>query len=259
MIIDFLQASDWSHLISQGSALFQVILIDLVMAGDNAVAVGLAAAGLPAEQRKKAIMWGLVGAIVTRIIFVLLTVQLLQITGLLIAGGILLVWVAWKMWRELREQNQEHQAEESLEEATGVDIDQSGTVEKAKPSGVKPKSLRAAIIQILVADVSMSLDNVLAVAGAAHQHVEILVFGLILAIILMGAAAHVISNVLHKYRWIGYVGLAVIAFVAGRMIWEGHRDVVVDLNKVDAYNQFMPEFLDISKEEIKHFSVKTLS
>jgi len=258
MIIDFFQPSDWAHLASQGSALVQVILIDLVMAGDNAVAVGLAAAGLPAEQRKKAIMWGLVGAIVTRIIFVLLTVQLLQITGLLIAGGILLVWVAWKMWRELREQAQEHEAEDLIEDATGVDIDQSGTIAKSAATGVKPKTLRAAIIQILIADVSMSLDNVLAVAGAAHSHVEILVFGLILAIVLMGVAAHVISNVLHKYRWIGYVGLAVITFVAGRMIWEGHRDVVVDLNKVDAYNQIMPGFLDITKEEIKHFSVKAI-
>lgn len=239
---DFLNFSDPSMLMSQASALIQVILIDLIMAGDNAVAVGLAAAGLAPNDRKKAIMYGLIGAIVTRIIFVLLTVELLKIIGLLLAGGVLLMWVAWKMYRELREQEQQKEAEADLEAATGVDIDgdsviggtQLSTEAAAKAVPAKTKTMRAAIIQILIADVSMSLDNVLAVAGAAHQHVTILVFGLILSIVLMGVAAHVIANVLHKYRWIGYVGLAIILFVALRMIWEGGHQVYEQLHVMGA-------------------------
>lgn len=225
MFEDLLSNPHLPLMISQVSAFFQVVMIDLVMAGDNAIAVGLAAAGLPADKRRQAILWGLVGAIVTRIVFVLLTVQLLKIIGLLLAGGILLVWVAWKMWRELREHEAESKAEASIEDATGLDIDGNASMSGVLSGDRKPKTLQAAIIQILVADVSMSLDNVLAVAGAAHDHVVILVFGLILAIVLMGAAAHVIANVLHKYRWIGYVGLVIILFVAVRMMWEGAHQV----------------------------------
>jgi YjbE family integral membrane protein len=224
---DFLHITDPGllMLISQGSALVQVILIDLFMAGDNAVAVGLAAAGLAADDRKKAIMYGLIAAIVTRILFVLLTVQLLQIPGLLLVGGILLFWVAWNMYKDLRHPHVDPDAEQvEAETAMIAGTERPGTDLPAS-NGKKPKTLQSAIIQILIADVSMSLDNVLAVAGAAHRHVSILVFGLILAIAMMGFAAHAIANLLHKYRWIGYVGLAIILFVAGRMIWDGVVDV----------------------------------
>jgi YjbE family integral membrane protein len=229
------------------AALFQVLMIDLVLAGDNAVAVGLAAAGLSLTDRKKAILAGLIAAVVLRIVFALITTQLLAIIGLLLAGGVLLLWVCWKMWRELREQSQQHQAEAALEQATGVDVDgQPGT---AAPTAKTPKTFRQAFVQILIADVSMSLDNVLAVAGAAREHPGILVFGLILSIALMGIAATWIARLLHKHRWIGFVGLIIVLYVAGHMIWEGHRQVVVDLGREAQYNAAVPGFLDISPEE----------
>ncbi|OHB27033.1 MAG: tellurium resistance protein TerC [Phenylobacterium sp. RIFCSPHIGHO2_01_FULL_69_31] len=217
------------------SALLQVLMIDLVLAGDNAVAVGLAAGGLPPEQRRKAIFWGLVAAVVTRIGFALITTQLLGIVGLLFAGGLLLLWVCWKMWRELRDQAS---AEEVAAEAA-MDDDPS-----TEPK-VKPKTFKDALIQILIADVSMSLDNVLAVAGAAREHPTILVFGLILSIALMGVAAHGIARLLHKYRWIGFVGLAIVLYVALHMMWQGHQDVVADLGYTAEYNEVMPDVLDI--------------
>jgi YjbE family integral membrane protein len=217
------------------SALFQVLLIDLVLAGDNAVAVGLAAAGLPAEQRRKAILWGLGAAVVTRIGFALVTTQLLGIVGLLFAGGLLLLWVCWKMWRELRDQAVA--GEEAAEAALDAD--------PATEPKVQPKTFRQALLQILIADVSMSLDNVLAVAGAAREHPGILVFGLILSIALMGVAAHAIARLLHRYRWIGYVGLVIVLYVALHMMWEGYRDVVQDLGYTAQYNAMMPGFLDI--------------
>jgi YjbE family integral membrane protein len=217
------------------SALFQVLLIDLVLAGDNAVAVGLAAAGLPPEQRRKAIFWGLVVAVVTRIGFALITTQLLGIVGLLFAGGLLLLWVCWKMWRELR-----HQAVGD-EEAAAAAMDEDPNTEPQ----VRPKTFRAALIQILIADVSMSLDNVLAVAGAAREHPGILVFGLILSIALMGVAAHGIARLLHRYRWIGYVGLLIVLYVALHMMWQGSRDVVADLGYAAQFNAMMPDMLDI--------------
>lgn len=217
------------------SALLQVLMIDLVLAGDNAVAVGLAAGGLPPEQRRKAIFWGLVAAVITRIGFALITTQLLGIVGLLFAGGLLLLWVCWKMWRELRDQAS---AEEEAAEAA-MDSDPS-----TEPR-VKPKSFKDALIQILVADVSMSLDNVLAVAGAAREHPTILVFGLILSIALMGVAAHGIARLLHRYRWIGFIGLAIVLYVALHMMWQGHQDVVADLGYTAQYNDVMPDALDI--------------
>lgn len=217
------------------SALLQVLMIDLVLAGDNAVAVGLAAGGLPPEQRRKAIFWGLVAAVITRIGFALITTQLLGIVGLLFAGGLLLLWVCWKMWRELRDQAS---ADEVAAEAA-MDSDPS-----TEPR-VKPKSFKDALIQILVADVSMSLDNVLAVAGAAREHPTILVFGLILSIALMGVAAHGIARLLHRYRWIGFIGLAIVLYVALHMMWQGHQDVVADLGYTAQYNDVMPDFLDI--------------
>ncbi len=217
------------------SALLQVLMIDLVLAGDNAVAVGLAAAGLPVEQRRKAIFWGLVVAVATRIGFALVTVQLMGVVGLLLAGGLLLLWVCWKMWRELRDQAI---AQEVAAEAA---MDSDPSTEPA----VKAKTFGQALLQILIADVSMSLDNVLAVAGAAREHPPVLVFGLVLSIALMGIAAHAIARLLHRYRWIGYIGLIIVLYVALHMMWQGGRDVVGDLGWTAQYNAVMPDFLDI--------------
>lgn len=206
-------------------ALAQVIGIDLVLAGDNAIVIGLAAAGLPKEQRNKAIMLGIVAATVMRICFALITTQLLAIVGLLLAGGILLLWVCWKMWRELREG---HADEERAEEAlTGEDINLDGTVAGGAPT----KTFAQAAFQIVIADVTMSLDNVLAVAGAGHdQHVSVIIIGLGLSIALMGFAATFIARLLNRYRWIAYVGLAIILYVALSMIWEGWHEVYGAVN-----------------------------
>ncbi|CAO3457882.1 MULTISPECIES: TerC family protein [unclassified Azospirillum] len=194
-------------------ALLQVIMIDLVLAGDNAIVIGLAAAGLPREQRGKAILIGILAATVLRIAFAAVTTQLLQIIGLLLAGGVLLLWVSWKMWRELRQSHEEDEAVEVLEDDGGADT--------AGPR----KTLSQAVWQIVVADVSMSLDNVLAVAGAAREHLGVLVIGLTLSIALMGLAASVIARVLQKHRWLAYVGLAIIFYVALDMIYRGAMEV----------------------------------
>lgn len=200
-------------------ALLQVIGIDLVLAGDNAIVIGLAAAGLPKEQRSKAIIVGILAATVMRIGFALVTTQLLAIVGLLLAGGILLLWVCWKMWRELREGHADEQrAEEAL---TGEDINQDGTV----AGGAPRKTFAQAATQIVIADISMSLDNVLAVAGAAHEHPTVLVIGLVLSIALMGFAATFIAKLLNKHRWIAFIGLAIIVYVALSMIWDGWNEV----------------------------------
>jgi len=222
------------------TAFLSVLMIDLVLAGDNAVAVGLAAAALPTDQRRKAILWGLAAAVTMRIGFALITTRLLGIVGLLFAGGLLLLWVCWKMWRELKEQAE---PEEAAAEAA-MDDDPS-TEPSAAMAAKQPKTFKAAFIQILVADVSMSLDNVLAVAGAAREHPAILVFGLLLSIALMGMAASFIARLLHRYRWIGYVGLAIVLYVALHMMWEGHQDVVRDLGQTAAYNAIAPDFMDI--------------
>ena len=222
------------------AALFSVLMIDLVLAGDNAVAVGLAAAGLPPDQRRKAILYGLIAAVTLRIAFALITAQLLGIVGLLFAGGLLLLWVCWKMWRELREQAAQD------EEVAGAVMDADPSTEPSPEAVAKqPKTFRAAFIQIFIADLSMSLDNVLAVAGAARQHPAIMVFGLLMSIALMGVAASFIARLLHRYRWIGYIGLAIVLYVALHMMWEGHQDIVRDLGKTDAYNAVMPDFMDI--------------
>ncbi|MBY6261819.1 TerC family protein [Azospirillum sp. 412522] len=194
-------------------ALLQVIMIDLVLAGDNAIVIGLAAAGLPKEQRGKAILIGILAATVLRIAFAAVTTQLLQIIGLLLAGGVLLLWVCWKMWRELRQSHDEDEAVEALENDDGADT--------AGPR----KTLGQAVWQIVVADVSMSLDNVLAVAGAAREHLGVLVIGLTLSIALMGLAASLIARILHKHRWLAYVGLAIILYVALHMIYRGVLEV----------------------------------
>ncbi len=202
------------------AALMQVMLIDLVLAGDNAIVIGLAAAGLPKDQRAKAILVGIIAATVLRIFFATITVQLLAITGLLLAGGILLLWVCWKMWRELRagHAEAEMQAQEAL---AGADLNADGTV----AGGAPRKTFRQAATQIVIADVSMSLDNVLAVAGAAREHPTVLVIGLVFSIALMGIAASFIARLLNKYRWIAFIGLAIILYVALEMIWRGWHEV----------------------------------
>jgi len=197
------------------TALFQVIMIDLVLAGDNAIVIGLAAAGLPEGQRKKAILIGIVAATVLRIGFASVTVQLLQIIGLLLAGGVLLLWVCWKMWRELQMSHQEPKLQ-SLSAASTMD---------AAAATSRQKTLSQAVWQITIADVSMSLDNVLAVAGAAREHPMILIFGLALSIALMGFAANFIARLLEKHRWIAYVGLAIILYVAFDMCYRGALEV----------------------------------
>ena len=200
-------------------AFLQVVMIDLVLAGDNAIVIGLAAAGLPKDQRTKAILAGIAAATVLRIVFAGITTQLLQIVGLLFAGGILLLWVCWKMWRELRTSHKEEQdAQEALE---GADLNADGTI----AGGAPRKTFRQAAVQILIADVTMSLDNVLAVAGAARDHPYVLVFGLVLSIALMGIAANFIANLLQKHRWIAYVGLLVILYVAAEMVWRGVAEI----------------------------------
>ena len=240
------------ELASQAAALGQVLMIDLVLAGDNAVAVGLAAAALAPEQRKKAILIGLAAAVVLRIGFALITVQLLAIIGLMLAGGILLLWVCWKMWRELQEQRTHDQAEAEAELETALSA-HHGDGPPPEALGIKRKTFGAALIQIMIADVTMSLDNVLAVAGAAHEHPWIMVFGLILSIALMGVAATFIAKILTKHRWIGYVGLAIVLYVALHMVWDGARSVIVRTDRMDAFNTSAPAFLDISEEEKAKF------
>ncbi|NBB52617.1 YjbE family putative metal transport protein [Rhizobium sp. CRIBSB] len=239
------------ELASQLTALGQVLMIDLVLAGDNAVAVGLAAAALAPELRKKAILIGLAAAVVLRILFALVTVQLLAIVGLLLAGGVLLMWVCWKMWRELREQATHDQAEAEAELELAMQIEH-GKGPSPEELGLKRKTFGAALLQIMIADVTMSLDNVLAVAGAAHEHPWIMVFGLVLSIALMGIAATYIAKLLQKYRWIGYVGLVIVLYVALHMMWDGYRSVVVRTGNLEPYNASAPAFLDISAEEAAH-------
>jgi YjbE family integral membrane protein len=205
-------------LLSPGAlaALLQVILIDLTLAGDNAVVIGLAAAGLPPEHRNRAVVVGIVAATLMRIAFAGLAVELLQIVGLLLAGGILLLWVCWKMWRELRSSASEAvNVEETL---AGRDLNADGTIGSPPRPG---KTFRQATVQIIIADISMSLDNVLAVAGAAREHPIVLIFGLALSIALMGLAATLIARIIGRHRWIAYLGLLIILYVAMEMIWRG--------------------------------------
>jgi YjbE family integral membrane protein len=189
------------------SAFLQVLMIDLVLAGDNAIVVGALAAGLTAAERRRVILIGVLAALVLRIIFALIVTQLLQIIGLILIGGLLLLWVAWRMWRELRHEGESAGSEEIVGD---------------ERSGVRSaKSFAAAVWAVAVADVSMSLDNVLAVAGAARDHPGILIVGLIVAVALMGLAANVIARYIERYRWIAYIGLLVIIYVAFKMIYEG--------------------------------------
>jgi YjbE family integral membrane protein len=213
---------DFSNITSPAafSAFLQVLAIDLVLAGDNAIVVGALAAGLPAEQRRRVIVIGVIAALVLRILFALIVTQLLQIVGLILIGGLLLLWVAWKMWRDL------HHSGES---------GGSPEVQGDEHSGIRPaKSFTAAVWAVAVADVSMSLDNVLAVAGAARDHPGILIVGLVFAVALMGIAANVIAKYIERYRWIAYVGLAVILWVAVKMMYDGWVDPHVGLGTLFA-------------------------
>lgn len=195
-----------SELLNQLVIFVQVIFIDLVLAGDNAIVVGMAAASVPLEQRRRVIVWGTAAAVVLRILFALLTTQLLKIIGLTLAGGLLLAFVAYQMYRELRSHGQDEVTpEEALE----------------KQASQHPKTVSAAVWQVAMADLSMSLDNVLAVAGAAKDHLGMLVAGLVISIIMMAFAANLIAKLIHRYRWLAWVGLAIIAFVAVDMIYRG--------------------------------------
>lgn len=212
----------WQHIVDDFSnigspaalsAFLQVLMIDIVLAGDNAIVVGALAAGLPAEQRKKVILIGVLAALVLRIGFALIVTWLLGIVGLVFAGGLLLLWVAWKMYRELH--------------APGAAGHSPGSpeIEGDESSGLPPaKSFGSAALSVAVADVSMSIDNVLGVAGAARDHPGILIVGLIFAVALMGLAANFIARYIERYRWIAWIGLAVIIYVAGKMIYEGWVD-----------------------------------
>ena len=184
------------------AVLIQVVLIDLALAADNAVAVGLAASALPAEQRRRAIFWGVAGALILRILFALVTVQLLQIPGILLFGGLLLFWVAWRMAKDL------------------------GAEQHAEDAGVTkaPASFGRALFTIIVADVSMSLDNVLAVAGVSRHNPTIMAFGLVLSVVLMGLAANMVASIIQKYRWVAWVGVVIIIIAGAQMVWEDlHR------------------------------------
>ena len=214
-------AEIWGHIVNDFSnlnsssawtALASVILLDLVLAGDNAIVVGALAAGLPAEQRKKVIFIGVIAALVLRVVFALTVNILMGVIGLIFVGGLLLIWVAWKMYRDLKRS-------EATESPGSPEIlgDENSGIPAAK-------SFAAAAWAVAVADVSMSLDNVLAVAGAAKDHPGIMIVGLIFAVALMGIAANIIAQYIERYRWIAWLGMAVIVYVAGKMIYEGWTD-----------------------------------
>jgi YjbE family integral membrane protein len=196
---------DTAVLLHQGAALLQVLLVDLTLAGDNAVVVGLAVSGLPAHQKRPAIILGIAAATVLRILLGAITVHLLAIVGLLLAGGVLLLWVCWKMFRELRH----HPA-------------RAGSVPVRK-------TLAQAMLQIVLADLSMSLDNVLAVAGAAEGNVAILVIGLAISVVLMGVAANYVARLLERYRWIAWIGLLIVLYIALKLIWDGSADILTHM------------------------------
>ena len=206
--------NDFSNLNSSSAwtALASVILLDLVLAGDNAIVVGALAAGLPPEQRKKVIFIGVIAALVLRVVFALMVNILMGVIGLIFVGGLLLIWVAWKMYRDLKRS-------EATESPGSPEIlgDENSGIPAAK-------SFAAAAWAVAVADVSMSLDNVLAVAGAAKDHPGIMIVGLIFAVALMGIAANVIAQYIERYKWIAWFGMAVIVYVAGKMIYEGWTD-----------------------------------
>ena len=198
----------------------QVLMIDLVLAGDNAIVVGALAAGLPPAQRKKVIFIGVVAALVLRILFALIVTQLMQIIGLILVGGLLLLWVAWRMWRDLHHEGESWGSEEIIGD---------------EHAGLRPaKSFMGAAWAVAIADVSMSLDNVLAVAGAAREHPGFLIVGLVFAVAMMGVAANIIARYIERYKWIAWIGLLVILYVAVKMIYDGWVDPHVGLGRLMA-------------------------
>jgi YjbE family integral membrane protein len=224
-------------LFTQGGffALLQVILIDIVLAGDNALVIGMSAAHVHKADRRKVIFWGLATAVVLRITLALFAVHLLRFIPLVIAGGILLLWVAWRLWRDIRHNQKEHHAANVL---AGMNGDQDQVPAHDDHPGRHRKAIQRAILNIAIADISMSLDNVLAVAGAAMNHVLVLVLGLMLSIALMGLAATLVAKLLHKYPWISYAGIFIVLFVACRMIWDG----IVRLNEAGGLEPLLQFF-----------------
>ena len=210
--------------VSEIAALAQVILIDLALAGDNAIAVGLAASALPKDQQRRAILWGILLALVLRILFSLLVIVGFQnIPYLMLVGGLLLFWVAWRMWHDLK-------AHEPV--TVGDPVAAEHAAEAIASGGKRPTTFGRALLTIVIADVSMSLDNVLAVAAVSLEHPFIMAFGLVLSVILMGIAASVIARFIQKFRWIAIIGIIIIIFAGARMVWEGgHRD----------FPQYVPE------------------
>jgi YjbE family integral membrane protein len=191
-------------------ALFQVLMINIVLSGDNAVVIGMVAARVADKDRHKVILWGMVAAVVLRILLSIFAVQLLRILGLSLAGGIILLWVAWRLYRDIREENEEKAAL---------------APSQAHGHTSTRVSLRRAVLQVAIADISMSVDNVLAIAGAANKNIPILVIGLVLSIALMGAAATYIAKLLQRYPALSYVGVVLIVYVGLEMIWEGSSDL----------------------------------
>ncbi|MFZ5792605.1 MAG: TerC family protein [Pseudomonadota bacterium] len=215
------------------SAFLQVIMVDLVLAGDNAIVVAVVASSLPREQRTRVIFLGIMAATAMRVGFAVITTQLLQIIGLTLAGGLLLLWVCWKLWREVEQQRKERKAQRALAEAQKEisasivgSIDDPPADHAVHKTKRQPKTMRQAVWQIVLADLSMSLDNVLAVAGVARDHAWVLIFGLALSVALMGVAATLIADLLRRWHWLVYVGLAIIFYVAAHMIWEGSMTVL---------------------------------
>ena len=200
--------------VNQLGTLLSVVIIDVVLAGDNAIVVGMAAAGLPAERRRRVIVLGIAAATVLRILFAYFAVQLLAVIGLTLAGGVLLLWVSWKMYREIRETDTDEQAELGGGDCCGNRL------------RIHRTTSTEALTRIVLADVSMSLDNVLAVAGIARDHFWLLAFGLVLSVALMGVASTCIARLLDRHYWISWVGLGIITFVALRMIWEGGTEIL---------------------------------
>jgi YjbE family integral membrane protein len=193
------------------TAFFQVVLVDLVLAGDNAIVIAMVVASFPVRQRAQLLMLGICAATVVRVIFAVATVHLMQVVGLMLAGGILLLWVCWKLWRE-------------IEAVRSMQLSPAGI--GGTPGVIPTKTVGRAMTQIVIADISMSLDNVLAVAGVAREHTWVLVFGLILSIAFMGFCATVLARWLQRYHWIAYLGLFTILYVACSMVWDGSMEVV---------------------------------
>jgi YjbE family integral membrane protein len=222
--------------VAELSELAEVVMVNVVLSGDNAIVVAMVAAGLPAQLRAKTMFIGIAAATVLRVVFALATTRLYAVLGLRLAGGLLLLWVCWKLWRELKAQRQEDAAVDELEANLEGAIPAKGARPAAAAQGSDPierqsKTFAQALMQIILADISMSLDNVLAVAGAARSNPLILAIGLVLSIAFMGAAATIIAKVLKRFHWIGYVGLAVIFYVACELIWEG-SPAIMDVSAI---------------------------